>query len=260
MDRPPVARPEIAAALARLGVSRGDTLVVHASLSAMGRVVGGAEAVVRACLDVLGREGTVAAPAQSWLNLDPSAGVHGAPEAHWPAIRAHWPAFDPAVTPSVGMGATAEMIRTWPGARRSGHPARSWAAIGAGAEAVTALHDLGDVHGPASPLGALHEQGATVLLLGVGYDKCTALHLAETLVAPPDAPRTEEVSAMTVGGERRRVTSCQLAFDDADFAAIGAAFEAARPVARAMVGAATARAFALRDLVAFAAGWMRAHR
>lgn len=260
MTPPVVTRADVSAALRRLGLAPGGTAVVHASLSAMGFVVGGAETIVRGVLDVLGPEGTLAAPAQSWRNLDPERGVHDVPEVLWPAIRAHWPPFDPDVTPSIGMGAVAEAVRTWPGARRSDHPARSWAAVGARAEAVTARHDLEDVHGDASPLGGLEHLGATILLLGVGYDKCTALHLAETRAAPPGAPRTEEVSAVLRGGRRARVAYRTLAFDDADFPRIGAAFEAARPVPAAPLGAAAARAVPLGELVAFAAERMRAGR
>ena len=260
MEPSPVILSDIAAALRRLGVAPGGTVVVHASLSAMGYVVGGAETVLRGLLDALGPEGTVAAPAQTWLNLDPSRGVHGVPETLWPAIREHWPAYDPALTPSVGMGAVAEALRTWPGARRSPHPVRSWAALGPAAEEITSAHDLEDAHGDASPLGALWRRDATVLLLGVGHDKCTALHLAETRAAGPDAPRTVETSAVLRDGARRRITYTNLAFENGDFPEIGAAFEAAHRARRTPLGATTAAALPLRDLVAFAERWMRANR
>jgi aminoglycoside 3-N-acetyltransferase len=252
-----VTRADVAHAACRIGLKPGGTVALHASLSTLGRVLGGAETVVRGLLDALGPEGTLAVPAQTWLNLDPSRGVHGLPEAAWPAIREHWPAFDPAVTPSVGMGAVAEAVRTWPGARRSDHPARSWAAIGPAAAALTARHDLEDVHGEASPLGALWERDATVVLLGVGYDKCTALHLAETRAAPADAPRTAEISAVLDGGERRRVAYTNLAFEDRDFPEIGDAFEACHRVPCAPIGDGTASAAPLRALVDFAEGWIR---
>ena len=95
-------------------------------------------------------------------------------------MRRALPGFDPATTPSVGMGAVAEMVRVWPGARRSTHPARSWSAVGSRAGDLVAEHDLNDVHGEASPLGAAWKADARMLLAGVGHDKCTALHLAET--------------------------------------------------------------------------------
>ena len=109
--------------LAACGLGAGQTVLVHTRLSALGWVVGGAQAVIQALLQVLGPTGTVMMPTQTWKNLDPFSGVHGqVPEAWWPTIRAHWPAYDPATTPSIGMGVVAELFRTWPGVRRSHHP------------------------------------------------------------------------------------------------------------------------------------------
>jgi aminoglycoside 3-N-acetyltransferase len=46
-------RASIAADLQRLGVRSGQVLMVHSSLSSLGYVLGGAQAVVGALLDVL---------------------------------------------------------------------------------------------------------------------------------------------------------------------------------------------------------------
>ena len=113
--------------LAACGLREGQTVLVHTRLSALGWVVGGAQAVIQALLQVLGPTGTLMMPSQTWKNLDPSGGVHRhVPEAWWPTIRAHWPGYDPATTPSIGMGVVAELFRTWPGAQRSHHPVRSF--------------------------------------------------------------------------------------------------------------------------------------
>ena len=86
--------------LAACGLREGQTVLVHTRLSALGWVVGGAQAVIQALLQVLGPTGTVMMPTQTWKNLDPFSGVHGhVPESWWPTIRAHWPAYDPATTP-----------------------------------------------------------------------------------------------------------------------------------------------------------------
>ena len=115
--------------LAACGLGAGQTVLVHTRLSALGWVVGGAQAVIQALLQVLGPTGTLMMPSQTWKNLDGSSGVHGhVPEAWWPTIRAHWPAYDPATTPPIGMGVVAELFRTWPGVQRSQHPVRSFAA------------------------------------------------------------------------------------------------------------------------------------
>src|SRR5438046_5032736 len=134
MDRDvpgPATRDSIARALGRIGLGPGDTVLVDASVRSIGWVCGGATAVVAALLEVVGADGTVVTPAQTLDNRDPSRWAHApVPERWWPVIRENLLPFDPAVTPSTGMGAVAERIRTWPGAARSAHPLTSFAAVG----------------------------------------------------------------------------------------------------------------------------------
>ena len=54
------------------------------------------------------------------------------------------------------MGKIAEMFRLWPGAVRSEHPARSFAAFGANAEYLVKDHDLSNIFGKGSPLDKLY--------------------------------------------------------------------------------------------------------
>lgn len=61
------------------------------------------------------------------------------------------PAYHPASTPSRGMGAVPEVLRTWPGARRSDHPHLSFAAVGLHASRITAGHQLADGLGEGAP-------------------------------------------------------------------------------------------------------------
>ena len=58
---PAVNQAQLASDLRRLGVREGGIVMVHTRMSALGWVVGGSEAVVRALLDALGPEGTLAA-------------------------------------------------------------------------------------------------------------------------------------------------------------------------------------------------------
>ena len=252
-------RPDIASALSAAGVMPGDTVLVHASLSALGYVPGGAETVILAVLDAVGPKGTICAPAQTWLNLDPSSGVHGRPEEEWPQIRSALPGFDIDTTPSVGMGAVAEAIRTWPGSHRSDHPVRSWAAIGANARILTEIHDLADVHGEASPLGAAMRLDARMVLLGAPYAKCTALHLAETRAAIPKGYEDVSTWRRTRDG-REAVTFRNQVFEDHDFDNIGEAFEAEHDVPLVRLANATIRAPRIRALVFFATRMMEATR
>ena len=58
------------------------------------------------------------------------------------------------------------MLRTTPGARRSGNPGASMAALGGRAEWFTADHALDYGYGPQSPLGKLVEADGKTLMLG----------------------------------------------------------------------------------------------
>jgi aminoglycoside 3-N-acetyltransferase len=259
-DRTLQTRASIAEGLRRLGVPAGGCLLVHASLSSLGYVLGGATAVVAAVLDTVGPDGTIVVPSQTPENRDPSRWTEPpVPEEWWPRIRADLPAFDPVLTPSSGMGAVAERVRTWPGADRSAHPQTSFAAVGPRAAELLAGHALTAPLGEESPLARLERASAGILLLGVGYDRCTAFHLAEYRLADP--PLAESGCAVLAEGGRQWVTYRSVALDQSDFVALGAAYEAAGgPVRTGRVGDATARYLPLREAVRFAHGWMSTNR
>lgn len=253
-------RPRTVASLTRdlraLGVRRGDTLLVHSSLSSLGWVAGGAEAVIQALLAALGPRGTLVMPAFSSGLSEPSRWENPpVPRSWWPAIRAGMPAFDPARTPSLGVGRIPELFRTWPGVLRSGHPTGSFAARGPRAAALTAPHGLDFSFGPDGPLGRLEAAGARILLLGVGWDRCTAFHLAETR----SGTRGELVEGSPVRRGRRRVwaTYRECRFDAAAFPALGRHLERAGLVRRGRVGSAAARLVPLAPLVERATAWFR---
>lgn len=245
----------------RCGVSEGQAIIVHTSLSKLGFVVGGAETLIRALLEIVGDEGTLMMPAQTWKNLDPATGVHWevSPE-HWPVIREHWPAYNKDITPAIGMGIVAEMLRKWPGASRSDHPARSMAAVGKHAEYLTKEHDLSQIFGKGSPLHKLYELDGHILLIGVGHDKNTSLHLAETKADFPTKRFMEESSAILLDGERKWVTYRTQAVDDGDFTILGEEFDRAHQVAIHKVGEAEVRFLRQRQLVDWAVQWMEEHR
>ena len=247
--------------LAACGVGAGQHIIVHASLSAIGWVLGGAETVVRALTELVGPEGTIMMPAQSWRNLDPATGVHWElDESLWPIVREHWPAFNPRTTPSAGMGIIAETLRTWPGSCRSDHPARSFSAVGKHAEHLMRDHDLSNIFGEGSPLAKLYELDGSILLLGTGHNKNTSLHMAETQATYPGKHEAEESSAVMVNGRREWVTYRTLAVEDADFVELGDAFERKHAIIRHRVGNAEARLMRQRALVDFAVEWMNRNR
>lgn len=252
-------RESLAECLGTLGVAAGDTLLVHASMRSIGWVDGGAATVVQALLDVLGRHGTLVVPAQTPSNRDPSRWVDPPPPERWPAIRAQLPPFFPRSTPSEGMGAIAECVRTWPGAVRSEHPQTSFAAVGPGAVPLLRRHPLESQLGPDSPLGELEKADALVLLLGVGYDRCTAFHLGE--YRQPSPPVGNHSCAVLTERGRQWVSYQAVALDDADFARLGADFEIHSGLINVgRVGAAYCRLFPVREAVEFATRWFATNR
>jgi aminoglycoside 3-N-acetyltransferase len=148
----PRTRTSIAADLRALGVTTSSLLLVHSSLSSVGWVCGGPVAVAGALLDVVGPSGTLVVPTHTAGNSDPATWENPpVPRSWWRTVREHMPAFDPLLTPSTGMGAVAELVRTWPGAMRSDHPQMSFAAVGPHAEQITAGHALESGMGEALP-------------------------------------------------------------------------------------------------------------
>lgn len=257
----PIIKKDILAALRSLGVENGSTVMVHTSLSKIGYVCGGAQTVIEALIEAVGEEGTIMMPTQSWKNLDPEIGVHwDADEADWDRIREEWPAYDKAVTPTNTMGAVAEMFRTWPGALRSDHPARSVAAWGRNAVYLTENHDLSNIFGDTSPVGKLYELDGKVLLIGVGYDKNTSIHLADVRAEYPGKHTCVEHSAVMENGRRVWKAYETLFVDGEDFNDIGAAFEKACTVETAKIGGAEVRVMKQRELVDFATRWIRENR
>jgi aminoglycoside 3-N-acetyltransferase len=155
----PRTRASIASDLRSLGVTPGGALLVHTAVSRLGWVCGGPVAVAQALLDALGPDGTLVVPTHTTGNSNPARWENPpVPAAWWPLIREHMPGFDPQITPSQGVGALPEVVRTLPGAFRSAHPQMSFAAIGPQAERITAGHVLESGLGEGSPL-AIVERG-----------------------------------------------------------------------------------------------------
>lgn len=52
--------------LREVGLEKGDAVMVHTSLKRMGYVCGGAQTVIEALMEVVGKDGTIMMPTQSW--------------------------------------------------------------------------------------------------------------------------------------------------------------------------------------------------
>lgn len=261
-----VTRQTLVRDLRELGVEPGMTLLVHASLSSLGWVCGGAQAVVMALQDAVGSGGTLVMPAHTSGLSDPAQWSNPpVPEAWWPTIREQMPAFDQRLTPTRSMGAIAELFRTLPGVLRSSHPHHSFAAIGPNAQALTDNHQLEFGLGEGSPLARIYELDGHVLLLGVGHDSNTSLHLAEYRVKPAVNKMIRESGPVVSQGQREWVEFDNLDLNSDDFEQLGQSFaqqssQSQATVGTQSVGAAQSQLMSQPAIVDFAVKWLGENR
>jgi len=244
-----------------LGLEQSDVVVVHSSLSALGWVAGGAQAVIEALFMAVGTSGTIVMPTQTGHLTDPANWSQPPVPAEWfPSIRDHTPAFDPNITPPRQMGKIVESFLQHPDTVRSDHPAVSFAARGSQAEEVVASHPLVPELGLTSPVGWLYQNQAKVLLLGVNHGNNTSLHLAEYRATWPSKATRQTGAPMLVDGIRQWVSYEDININDDDFEIIGDAFAETGAESVGPVGIGTGRLCNQREVVDFATDWMNLNR
>jgi aminoglycoside 3-N-acetyltransferase len=247
--------------LRALGLGEGGTVLVHASLRSLGWVVGGAQAMILALTQTLGETGTLVMPAYSTDNSEPRDwNAPLVPEAWWQTVRDHTPGFDPRQTQTREMGQIAETFRSWPGVRRSSHPATSFCAWGRLADVITQRHSLENGFGEDSPLARLYDAEGQVLLLGVGHDRNSSLHLAEHRSDWPGKRNIEQGAAMLIDGQRTWVRFTDLWSESGDFGRIGASFDATGVTRTGKIGSAPSKLMSQTALVDFGVKWIRENR
>lgn len=257
-----VDRSRIARDLAELGVSPGDTVMLHASVGAIGWIVGGPEEVLGAVSDILGERGTLMMYV-GWEGspYDITAEARELP----PALMDMWPAYDPLRSRAMhAWSVLTEYLRTSPGAQRSSHPDSSFAAVGANAAELTRDHPLQYGMGSNSPLAKLCDSHGKVLLLGAPLSSVTLLHHAEHLanvqgkqVVRYKMPILQNGNKVWVDLEEFATTGCLPWRGPTDlFEAIVREYIQEGRGSIGNVGAAASYLFDAEDLVAFAVDWI----
>ncbi|MDF2435699.1 MAG: aminoglycoside 3-N-acetyltransferase [Bacteroidota bacterium] len=161
---------DLVADLKEIGIKRGDSLLVHCSLSKIGFVKGGPKTVIDALFRVIGEEGTL---------LFPTFPAKGKSKDHLQENSI----FDIVNTPSQ-MGSVTEYFRKMDGVFRSFHPTDCVAAKGPLAEYFTNTH-FGQLtpYNENSPFRKLGEKNGKILMLGTTLNGAgTNLHTLEDAV------------------------------------------------------------------------------
>jgi aminoglycoside 3-N-acetyltransferase len=203
----PLTRDDISQGLRELGLTAGDSLIVHSSMRHLGPVEGGAETVIDAILEMIGPRGNLMLPTFNYVNPVPS------------------PHFDPNETPG-RTGILPEVGRKRPEAVRSLHPTHSVAVIGPGAGRLTEGHLSQRVFGVGSPVDILAREGGKVLLLGIGQTSNSTIHVAEEHAGLPKGPwpvglpvvKIRRPDGTFLSHQLDTSCSCSAAFEAAEYA------------------------------------------
>jgi aminoglycoside 3-N-acetyltransferase len=156
----------VAEMLDRAKVPCDGVLFVHSAFRQLGAEGFRVEAFIEGLLDYM-HLGTLVMPTMSWRVVTPAN-----------------PWFDEQETPS-HVGILAERFRLDYANHRSLHPTHSVAACGPVADYLTSTHHAEDTPcGLTSPYGKARQMDAHIVLLGIGLERCTAIHHAEEMVAP----------------------------------------------------------------------------
>ena len=241
--------------LRELGLQQGDAVLAHAALRRVGPVLGGPDTLIDAIRTVIGPAGTLLAYCDWQADDDILERTE---------LRDEIPPFDPQRSRSIrDNGAFPELLRTTPGALRSGNPGASCAALGGKAEWFTADHALDYGYGPQSPFGKLVEAGGKTMLIGAPLDTMTLLHHAEHVADFPnkrlrryEAPILMDGKAVWRHFEEFDTGDPPHGLPDDYFATIVEAFLATGQGKRGTIGAAPSVLVDAAPMVAFGIAWL----
>ncbi len=183
--RRPLGAADIRRGLGKLGLRAGDAVIVHSSLSRLGRVAGGPAAVCAALMRLITKKGTLLMPSFN----HGAAFAKGAPGY-----------YAPRETPTTN-GAIPDAFWRLPGVYRSLDPTHAFAAWGCGARALVKHHHQLITMGEHSPIQQLEKRGGKVALIAAPAAN-TLHHVVEmTNRVPCLGRRTEEYPVKLPSGK-----------------------------------------------------------
>jgi aminoglycoside 3-N-acetyltransferase len=230
----PISQHQLIRQLHEIGVQPGGVLLVHTAFSKVKPVEGGPAGLIAALEAALGSDGTLVMPSMS-----------GDDER----------VFDVKNTPTENMGIVAETFWRLPQVLRSDSP-HAFAASGPLSARITASHPPGVPHGLDSPVGRVYELDGQVLLLGVGHDSNTTIHLAENLAGV--RYRIRKYLTVLKGGQPTRLEYGEIDHCCQNFKLLDGWLDERGLQRKGAIGHAETRLIRSRDIVAVALEHLRA--
>jgi aminoglycoside 3-N-acetyltransferase len=166
---------DIVRGLQQLGVRRGTAVEVHSSLRAFGWVEGGSETVIQALMDVLGPRGTLI---MSAYPVSPAIPLTDEDRARGITWKVRILTADSAGR--TGMGAVADAFRQ-----------RSDVVCGSDFFSTCAWGRDAEWH--CDGYRSLLAVNGSCLLMGVGIDRCSSMHAAESIPIPGEISACWEI-------------------------------------------------------------------
>jgi aminoglycoside 3-N-acetyltransferase len=221
--------------LQRFGVPRDGVLILHSAIASLSRQGFRAEEMIAGLLDYMA-DGNLFMPTMTWRTVTPAQ-----------------PVWDEINTPS-HTGVLTEVFRTRHAVARSIHPTHSVAGWGPTAATLLSRHhiDPTPVSGN-SPYGLMRDYDSYILLIGVGLESCTAIHLAEETinadlyVLPPE--KAELYQCRDRHGTVHQVWTRRHRRLDRDFPRFGPRLADKRLLASGDIGGCPYTLVSLRDLL-----------
>jgi aminoglycoside 3-N-acetyltransferase len=178
-------REALASGFRELGIAPGDTVMVHASVRAVGDVAGGPDQIHLALKDALTADGTLIMYASCPAYYDEVGRGHLSQDQERELLE-KLPAFDPITARAQREnGALVELLRTYPGSLVNPHVAR-FVVWGKHAGYLISRQPWSYAFGRDSALDRFVQLDGRILLLGCDHDNVTFLHYAEHVVDIPN--------------------------------------------------------------------------
>ena len=198
--------------LRAMGLKKGDIVLLHSSLSSIGKVEGGAAAVIEAFLETLGKTGTLVVP------------VFGS------------------------LGILTDTVKRRLDAVVSDCPKGTVAAVGADARKICTDHWRADtVHGEGSPYLKIAGLGGYICLLGVDQDRNTTMHSVEAMLGLPYLNPVSDAVQTPQGTVRK--TWQYYPGPHRDFIGLDKLLRASGKMKTGKIGSAVTRLIKSRDLI-----------